>query len=141
MRDLETATERLKESSDSLIVVKDGHVLLSKDEGGIRPLFNALSELGEDMKGSCIADKVIGKAAAALCVFAGAAGVYTPVMSKAAVRLLADNGIVYSMDLLVPGVLNKDKADLCPLEKMTANTDDYRKIYEMVKGFVGKPFK
>lgn len=91
------------------------------------------------MRGSCVADKVIGKAAAALCVLGGVKGVYTPVMSRDAKGLLADNGIIHSTTLLVPGILNKDRSDLCPLEKLTADTDDYKDIYSIVKEFLGRP--
>lgn len=139
MKDLATATEKLRTSGDSLVVVKDGNILTSKQNGGIRPLFDAVSELGDEMEGSCIADKVIGKAAAALCISAGVKGVYTPVMSRAAKGLLADNGIIHSTHLLVPWILNKDKSDLCPLEKMTMGTDDWKDIVEIVKDFVTKP--
>jgi hypothetical protein len=139
MKDLATATERLKRSSDSLVVVKDGNILISTQKGGIRPLFDAVSELGYKMEGSCIADKVIGKAAAALCISAGVKGVYTPVMSRAAKGLLANNGIIHSTHLLVPWILNKDRSDLCPLEKLTMETDNWMEIVEIVKEFLSKP--
>ena len=139
MKDLATATERLRTSSDSLVVVKDGNILTSKQNGGIRPLFDAVSELGDEMEGSCIADKVIGKAAAALCISAGVKGVYTPVMSRAANELLANNGIIHSTHLLAPWILNKDRSDLCPLEKLTMGTDNWKDIVEIVKEFVSKP--
>ena len=139
MKDLATATERLRTSGDSLVVVKDGNILTSKQNGGIRPLFDAVSELGDEMEGSCIADKVIGKAAAALCISAGVKGVYTPVMSRAANELLANNGIIHSTHLLAPWILNKDRSDLCPLEKLTMGTDNWKDIVEIVKEFVSKP--
>lgn len=138
MRDLAIATEKLKTSGDSLIVVKDGLVLLSKKGGGIGPLFDALLELGERMKGSCVADRVIGKAAAALCVFSKIKKVYTPVLSKTAVELLVNNKIIYSTDFLVPGILNKDRTGFCPLESITADMEDHREIYDAVKKFLGK---
>ena len=139
MKDLATATERLNRSSDSLVVVKDGNILISKQKGGIRPLFDAVSELGDEMEGSCVADKVMGKAAAALCISAGVKGVYTPVMSRAAKGLLANNGIIHSTHLLAPWILNKDRSDLCPLEKLTMGTDNWKDIVEIVKEFVSKP--
>jgi hypothetical protein len=141
MRDLKTATERLKGSGDSLVLVKKGRILLSRQDGGIRPLFNAVTDLGEEMRGSCVADKVIGKAAAALCIFGGVSGIYTPVISRAAAELLAENGIVYSADLFVTGILNRDKSDLCPLERLTAGTNNWMDIVEIVREFMNRPPK
>ena len=141
MKDLATAMERLKQSSDTLVVVKDGQIIHSSQRGGIRPLFDAVSDLGEDMKGSSVADKVMGKAAAALCISAGVRGVHTPVMSRAAQALLTDRGIPYTTDLLVAGILNKNKSDLCPLEKLTAETDCPEGIAGIVKQFLIKPLK
>ncbi len=136
MRDLEIATKKLKEGKDSLVIVKDGLILLSKKGMGIRPLFDAITELGYDAKGGSIADRVIGKAAAALCIYAEVNGVYTPVLSKPAMELLIKDGIHYSMDSLVPGILNKEQRDLCPLEKITADIDGYRDIVSIVKEFL-----
>ena len=139
MRDLETATERLKRSSASLVVVKDGNILTRKQKGGIRPLFDAVSELGDEMEGSCVADKVMGKAAAALCVWGGVKGVYAPVMSRAARGLLANSGIIHSTHLLVPWILNKNQSDLCPLEKLAAETDNWKDIVDIVEKFISRP--
>lgn len=136
MKDLEIATERLKNSGYSLIVVKNGDVIFKGNDGGIKPLFNAVKELGDDMNQSCIADRVIGKAAAALCVAAGVTGIYTPVMSRAVVKLLVQNRIVYSTDLLVPGIMNQNKTDLCPLEKLTSHTENWEEILDIVNGFI-----
>ncbi len=141
MRDLEIATRQLKNSSYAFVAVKDGNVICCKEGGGIKPLLHAIDELGEDMKGSCVADKVIGKAAAALCVFGGVIGIYTPVMSRSAVGILEENGVVYSADYMAQGILNKDKSDLCPLEKLTADADCCEDILDIVREFTGRPFK
>jgi hypothetical protein len=135
MRDLEIATEELKNSSHSLIVAKNGRIIMRKNEGGIKPLFDAVLELGDEMNHSSVADRVIGKAAAALCISGGITGVYTPVMSRAAVRLLAENGIVHSTDLMVPGIMNRDKTDLCPLEKLTSGADSWEEVLDIVREF------
>ncbi len=136
MRDLEIATEKLRKDDVSLVVVKDGLILLSKKGMGIRPLFDGFSELGMNAKGSFIADRVIGKAAAALCIHAGVHGVYTPVLSKPAAELLKGKGIFCSTDSLVPGILNKERTDFCPLEKITADIDNYRDMVNVVKIFL-----
>ena len=136
MEDLKIAMEMFENSDDSLIIVKDRRILLSKKGGGIGPLFDACCELGGQMKGSSIADKVVGKAAAALCVYAGIKRLYTPVLSSKAISLLEKNGIDYTTDKLTPGILNKDRSDFCPLEKMTEEEDEAERICDIVKGFV-----
>jgi hypothetical protein len=141
MRDLETAAARLKKGGCSLVVVKNNTIICCREGGGIKPLLHTIDELGDDMKQSCVADKVIGKAAAALCISGGVAGIYTPVMSRAAVTMLEANGIVYSADRLVQGILNIHKTDLCPLEKLTAESDNYRDILAIVKNFTQKAFR
>ncbi len=110
----------------SLIVVKDNRKTIY-DGRGIRPLINLIEQ--EGFNGAFVADKVIGKASALLLVYGGAAEVYTPVISKPAVKIFKDNNIKYSADKTVDNVINREGTDLCPMEKKVKNIDNPEKAY------------
>ncbi len=67
MKDIDLAKQILKEENQSLVVVKNGEVLYKSRDRGIKPMYSITKEMKEEVNGSSIADKVIGKGAALLC--------------------------------------------------------------------------
>jgi iron complex outermembrane receptor protein len=70
------------------------------------------------LKGSEIADKVIGKAAAALAVVGEVRRLYAAVLSERAVPFLDTYGIGYTFGELVPKIVIPEGDDRCPLEEI-----------------------
>jgi hypothetical protein len=70
-----------------------------------------------------MADRVLGKAAALLCVYAKSSSVYASVMSNLGEKILEKFSIPYQHDTLVPNILNRRGTDTCPFEKAVMNTD------------------
>ena len=65
-----------------------------------------------------VIDKVIGKAAAFICILRNVKAVYTPVASESAKILLAEKGIDLQAKKVIPEIRNSNKTDQCPMEKM-----------------------
>ncbi len=82
MKDIDLAKQILKEENQSLVVVKNGEVLYKSRDRGIKPMYSITKEMKEEVHGSSIADKVIGKGAALLCANLNIAEVYGDLMSK-----------------------------------------------------------
>ena len=112
----------------SLVVVKDGKIS-SYDGRGIRPVFDYLSE--NNFKDAFVADRIIGKASALLLVYGQVDEVYTPVISKPAVKVFEDNNIKYSADKIVDNIINRSGTDLCLMEKKVQNIDNPTEAYEL----------
>ena len=70
------------------------------------------------LHGAVIADKVIGKAAAAMVVVGGVKELYAEVMSTKAIPFLEEAGIAYTYGTLVDTI--KEEGGRCQLEKITA---------------------
>lgn len=113
--DLHFARDVLHNCNFSIIIVKDGALLYTSKESGILPLFHAALSAG-DYIDTYVADKVIGKAAALLLLYMKVAGVYTPVMSKDALRILKDRGVRVDADKIVELITDKSGNAPCPLE-------------------------
>lgn len=100
------------------LVVKNHDIVTTYSKPGVRDLEYLLDHDPEMLHGATIADKVIGKAAAAMVVVGGVKELYAEVLSKKAIPFLKEAGIVYTYGTLVDTI--KEEGDRCQLEKITA---------------------
>ena len=100
------------------LVVKNHGIVTTYSKHGVRDLEYLLGHDPEMLHGATIADKVIGKAAAAMVVVGGVKELYAEVMSKKAIPFLEEAGIAYTYGTLVDTI--KEEGDRCQLEKITA---------------------
>jgi len=79
-----------------------------------------------------ILDRVVGNAAALLLKFALCAEVWSSLGSERAARTLSKLGIRYHFVNKVPYILNRQKSDVCPFEKLSmGKTPD--EFYDAIK--------
>lgn len=100
------------------LVVKNHGIVTTYSKPGVRDLEHLLDHDPEALHGAVIADKVIGKAAAAMVVVGRVKALYAEVMSKKAIPFLEEAGIAYTYGTLVDTI--KEEGDRCQLEKITA---------------------
>lgn len=100
------------------LVVKNHGIVTTYSKPGVRDLEHLLDHDPEMLDGATIADKVIGKAAAAMVVVGGVKELYAEVISKKAIPFLEEAGIAYTYGTLVDTI--KEEGDRCQLEKITA---------------------
>ena len=124
----EIAKQKL--NTHSLVVVKDGRTSVY-DGRGIKPVVDYLEK--DNFDGAFVADKVIGKASALLLVYGKVQEVYTPVISKPAVKVFEDNNVKYSADKIVDNIINRTGTDLCPMEKKVQNIDNPKRAYNLFR--------
>ena len=64
MNDLSQARQLLDSAKLAFVLVKDGQVIASGDDYGVRELLAAVDRLGPLARGASLADKIVGKAVA-----------------------------------------------------------------------------
>ena len=111
---LEDIIRLLHEGKHSL-VVSNGEVR-TFDRRGVADLYALLQEDSDFLKGASVADKVVGKAAAALMIVAGVSELHADVISRPALDLLAGSGVKVGYAEEVPHVINRSGTGWCPLE-------------------------
>jgi len=121
---MEEAKELIDNNIKSCIVIKNEKIIHSVDGTGIKPLLNIYMENKQDLENSFVADKLIGKAAAMILICGKVKNVYGTKISKSAIELLTKNNIEYEYNELIEKVYNKDKTDLCPMEKTVLKIDN-----------------
>jgi hypothetical protein len=136
MNDLELAEQRLKEKSFNLLIVKDGKIVFATKSYGIRGLLKAMEKLGNQLSGSSVADNVVGRAAAMLCAYFKAYSVFAVTISEEGEKMLKENKVSYRFENRVPNILNYEKTDICPFEKLVMNLTKPEEAYEKLKAFI-----
>ena len=127
--DLRTAVEELK--GHTLCLSKAGDVI-TDDRRGIAPILE-LIEAGKHLSGYSAADKVVGRAAAALFIKCGIKEVYACVLSIGGKKLLDTYGIPCTYDTLTDRIINRKGTDICPMEKAVHDIDDIDGMYAAIK--------
>lgn len=114
---LREAISLIEKDGKSCVLIKEGIFTAIKEGRGVAPLLDILDHDPSALKDAFLVDKVIGRAAAALCVASGVRGVYGLTVSAEGAAFLADHNIPCEARNTVPRILNRDKTDLCPMEK------------------------
>lgn len=133
LSDLRLARARLEGSGLALVVVRGSEVLFESRDRGVLPFVRAVDSLGHLMSGSAVADRVVGRAVAMLCAYAGVRAVYAPVLSVGARRVLEGRGIHVEWGELVEGILSASRDAPCPFEMAVAGVDDPGEAYRVVR--------
>lgn len=103
---------------------------------GVIDLFTLLTKEPQMLLGAQIADRVIGRGAALLMVKGRVQEVFAYVISKQALDILQQAGIPTTYATLQLYIINRAGTDICPVEKLTASTDDPDEAYELIKEFL-----
>ena len=125
------AKELLEKNGYTCVFINEKTVYKST-ERGVKPLLNLIEEKA-DVKGSFVADKVIGKAAAFLYVLLKVKEIYSLVISAPAKQILENNGIYIFYDKLVERIENRKKDGFCPMEECVLNCNSPEKALFLIK--------
>lgn len=131
MENLQRAKNLLTENNASIVLVKDDEVFVS-DKKGIAPMIGFISD-NINLNGFSAADKTVGKAAALLFALAGIKEIYAEKLSRAAIPVLEEHNIKYSYKEIYDRILNRDKSDICPMEKTVVDINDPEKAFIALK--------
>ncbi len=131
--DLELAKLKLTENALSLAIVKNGKVIFETKKPGISGFLQAIEKLDKNLVATSVADKIVGVAAAMLCVYAGVSSVFAQTISTEGIRALEDNNIEYLFEKKVSNILNRSKNDVCPFEKMAISSGNAEDAYVKLK--------
>ncbi|WP_195977023.1 DUF1893 domain-containing protein [Alistipes onderdonkii] len=119
-------------------VIRNGDSMRIFRERGVADLFRLLREEPQLLRGAFIADKVVGKGAAALMVLGGVEGLFADVVSRPALELLAGAGIAVEYTVVVPGIMNRAGTGICPVEQLCAGAETAAECLPLIEEFMQK---
>ena len=113
---MEKIKKMLHEGNHSLVIRTDIDEIFAFDGRGISDLLQLLHVSPDLLAGAVVADKVVGKAAAALMAEGGVRDVYAFTLSRQAVEMLDKRRIAWSCGEMVDHIVNRDGTGWCPME-------------------------
>ena len=102
---------------------------------GVKDLLALVTEDPGLLHGALVADKAVGKAAAACMAVGGVKEVYAHVMSDSALALLHAHGINADYGQLVHHIINRAGDGWCPMEQLSRDIDDPKEIIPKIQEF------
>ena len=130
---LAEAKRLLNENKAGVVAYRDGVITAHALGRGIGPILKLFDEELEGLRGATVVDKVVGRAAAAICVAAGARHVHGLLISEEARDYLKAHGIAASADVWTPKILNRAKTGPCPMDQAVKDLDDPLKMIAAIR--------
>ena len=127
--------EILLNDNHTIVIYKNDASVFVSDDRGVAPLMKLLKEDKSQLLDSIVVDKVIGKAAALLMVFAGVKEVFTPTISSPAIEVFKNHDIKITFDDEVDRIINRKGDGLCPMETLCLDTDNPEEAFHRILRF------
>lgn len=124
----------LNDGKHSLVVESDS--IHTFDGRGVKDLYYLYTELPHILLGASVADKVVGKGAAALMVLGKVSRVHADVISAPALSLLESNHIDVSYSSLVDNIINRQGSGICPVESLCLNCSSAEECLPKITQFL-----
>lgn len=133
---MEELVQILRKGGHSLVVA--GDEIRTFNGRGISDLYHLLTEHPDMLCGASVADKVVGKGAAALLIAGGVRQLFACVVSRSALALLIDTGISVRYEQEVPYIINHRGDGVCPVETLCKECETAVQCFPLIKEFVTK---
>lgn len=118
----------------SLIIVRENVIVFASREEGMKPLMEAIHQVGlPTLTNSIVLDKIVGKAAALLISYFQAQEVHCIVLSIGGQTVLDTHQIPYTTEQLTPEIMNRMGTGLCPFEQAVRDVEDPQEGYLRVR--------
>jgi len=124
--------DQLERTGNSLMVYSGGRLIFQSCSNGIRPHLEAIDSLGEKLRGSIMVDKIIGRAAALLILYSGAAEAHAALISIPGRQVLEQQGLRFSYAEETPHIKMLDGRIYCPFEAMVQGISDPAEAYRAI---------
>lgn len=119
-------------------VVRNGDMIRIFRERGVKDLWRLLHEEPELLRGAFVADKVVGKGAAALMAAGGVGELFADVVSRPALELLNKAGIPVGYSVAVDHIVNRAGDGICPVEQLCSGAQTAGECLPLIEGFINK---
>ena len=132
--------ETLHKGNYSCVIYNHGAVIDCR-ERGVKDLLNILKTCPATLNGAMVADKVVGKGAAALMILGRVRQIHADVLSKPALNLLNSTDIIVSYGDLVENIINRSGTGICPIENLCKECQTAEECIPLINQFVESKIK
>lgn len=127
--------DTLKREGCSLVIRSQQHEQCFWQHG-VADLLRLLHEEPQILLDAQLADKVVGKGAAALMILGHVREVYAGIISQPALTLLLEAGVTVTYGQCVEHIINRVGTDWCPVEKLCSSVSTAEECLPLIEKFV-----
>ena len=124
-------------SNNTLRVYEDSKLIFASDKDRLLPLMEYIGKFASNHRDVVIFDKIMGRAAALLCIKANCREVYSPLGSKLALEVLEVKGIKYHLGKIVPYIQKPNQKEMCPMEKLSLDKKP-EEFYQLIRNLLAE---
>ena len=103
---------------------------------GVSDLYRLLTQQPELLHDATIADKVVGRGAAALMILGGVKQLHALTLSEQAKSFLDESNVDYTYGELVTAIINRTGTGLCPVEQLTSQCKTPQETLPLIESFI-----
>lgn len=118
-------------SKNTLHVYKGDKLIFTSDKDRLLPLIEYIDKFASQHHNVVIFDKIVGRAAALLCIKANCQEVFSPLGSQLAIEVLEKYGIKYHLTRTVPCIQTPEEK-MCPMEALSIGKAP-EEFYQLVR--------
>ncbi len=115
------------------LLVRNKGITTQHTNRGVLDLVQLIDSQPDRLKGAIVADKLIGKAAAALMIAGGVKEVHTNLICTPAKQLFEQAGIPVFAKEEVEQILNRDRTGQCPIDAQLNNIESVEQCVEILR--------
>ena len=130
IKDIDLAKNIMLSENYSFVIIKDEKIISFSRDIGIKPILETIEDIGNDLEGTVIGDRILGKASAFLWRYSKIKGIYSPQATKTAIAILIIGGIPCQADEMIPSVTSNN---LYSYEEMLQNVESPEDAYKILK--------
>lgn len=134
---IDTLINTLHQGGHSCVISNNGETRTFRQRG-VADLWTLCQGNEDFLNGALIADKVVGKGAAALMIRGGVKEVYADVISTPALTLLRAHGIRVTFLAETDRIINRQGNGLCPVETLCLQLQSVEQMHEEISKFINK---
>ncbi|MCM1109277.1 MAG: DUF1893 domain-containing protein [Clostridium sp.] len=117
-------------------LVADHDKIRTFDGRGVSDLYHLLMNDSRFLQGAEVADKVVGKGAAALMIIGGVNALYADVISTPALKLLHESSIKVNFGKQVDHIINRKGDGICPVEMLCLHCATAQECLPLIENFM-----
>lgn len=136
MNDLDTAIKILNNENVNFVAVKDNKIIYKTKERGLKAIIDIYNKNIAVLNNASIADTVTGRVAALFLSYGKISSIYSSIISDEACKIFEDDNIKFSYENKVEKILNRDKTDICPMDKLSQGVNDIDSLADKIKKFM-----
>ncbi len=123
-----------------VVAPADSTAPLTFSRRGVSDLIDLLDNSPALLRNASVADKVVGRAAAAIMILGGVARLHTDVISTRALDLFAGHDIEVTYDTVTDYILSRVGIGWCPLESICRNLSTPAECLGAIRSFLSSRF-